>query len=258
VGDFSEDREALMRSARQSIESPSYQIFILMLCLLALGGLAVRGLVDLAPEVRSLLDYVDNGVCVLFFADFLVCLVRAPDRWRYFITTGWLDLVSSVPAIDIARWGRAARMLRIVRVLRALRASKVMAKLILDRRAESTFLAASLMALLLIVASSSSVLHFESEAGGNIRTAEDALWWAFTTITTVGYGDRYPVTSEGRVVAVILMCAGFGLFGVFSGFLASWFLESDMGEGASEVAALKQELQRLSRLIEERVMPRSG
>ena len=61
----------------------------------------------------------------------------------------------------------------------------------------------------------------------HITTAEDALWWAMTTITTVGYGDRYPTTTEGRLVAVGLMAVGVGLFGTLSGLAASWFTQPE-------------------------------
>ena len=152
--------------------------------------------------------------------DFFVSVRRAPDRWKYLITWGWLDLLSSVPTIDVVRWGRAARVVRVFRVLRGLRATKIVSGLILHRRAENTFLAASLIAMLLIIFCSVAALHFEVDPDSNIKTAEDAIWWAFATIATVGYGDRYPVTSEGRFVAAILMSAGVGLFGTFSGFLA--------------------------------------
>ena len=97
------------------------------------------------------------------------------------------------------------------------------------------------------------MLEFERHPDSNIKTAEDAIWWAFTTITTVGYGDRYPVTSEGRFVAVVLMAAGVGLFGTFSAFLASWFLESHQADDVGELAAIKEELAQLRRLIEERL-----
>lgn len=61
----------------------------------------------------------------------------------------------------------------------------------------------------------------ETAPESNIKTAEDAIWWAFVTITTVGYGDRFPVTTEGRIIAALLMTAGVGLFGTFTGFIAS-------------------------------------
>jgi len=61
----------------------------------------------------------------------------------------------------------------------------------------------------------------------NIKTAEDALWWAYVTITTVGYGDRFPVTTEGRLIASLLMTAGVGLFGTFAGYISSLFIQTN-------------------------------
>jgi voltage-gated potassium channel len=102
--------------------------------------------------------------------------------------------------------------------------------------------------LLLTITCGAAILHFEVHADGNIKTADDAVWWALVTITTVGYGDRFPVTTEGRVIAVVLMFAGVGLFGTFSGFLASWFIGSD--ESKSEVAQLREEVRDLISRIE--------
>ena len=70
-------------------------------------------------------------------------------------------------------------------------------------------------------------------------SAEDAMWWAATTMTTVGYGDRYPISSEGRVVAVFLMAAGVGVFGMFSGLVASWFLSPAAGHADTELAEIR-------------------
>lgn len=230
--------------------SPAYQLFMLVLCLYALGALAFQSAMELDPETSDVLDYADYVVCILFLADFVGSFLRAPDRWRYLATRGWLDLLSSIPALDIARWGRAARMARIFRVLRGLRAAKFLANLVLGRRAESTCLAASLVALLLVIFCSIAVLQFETVPGGNIATADDAIWWAVATITTVGYGDHYPVTSEGRFVAGILMCAGVGLFGTFSGFLAAWFLAPEEQSHESEIAALRADIAGLRHTLE--------
>ena len=68
------------------------------------------------------------------------------------------------------------------------------------------------------------ILQVEKDPNSNIKTAEDALWWAYVTITTVGYGDKYPVTTEGRLIAVVLMTGGVGLFGTFTAYIASWFV----------------------------------
>lgn len=61
----------------------------------------------------------------------------------------------------------------------------------------------------------------------SVKTAEDALWWSYTTITTVGYGDKYPVTTEGRLIAMALMTVGVGLFGAFTAYLTTWFVKDN-------------------------------
>jgi voltage-gated potassium channel len=76
---------------------------------------------------------------------------RSKNRYRYFFTWGWLDLLSSIPAVHLARWARTARVIRIVRVLRGLRATKLIATLVIRRRARNAALAGSLIALLLVV-----------------------------------------------------------------------------------------------------------
>ncbi len=243
-----------MNDSQTNTVSASYQLFMLVLCFYAIGALAVQSAFRLDPETRQIIDYADYVVCFLFFVDFISSLISAQNRWKYFITWGWLDLVSSIPTIDIARIGRAGRVLRILRVLRGFRAAKHLATLILRRRTESTFLAVSLVALLLVIFSSIAVLHFEATPDSNIKTAEDAIWWAFATITTVGYGDRYPITSEGRSIAVILMCSGVGLFGVFSGFLAAWFIgpstvSADSNKN-SELKELREEIEKMRRDLE--------
>lgn len=92
----------------------------------------------------------------------------------------------------------------------------------------------------MIVSCSIAILQFEINAeGSTIRSPEDAMWWAISTMTTVGYGDAVPITPEGRIVAVFLMAAGVGAFGVFSGLVASWFLSPAAEETDTELTELK-------------------
>ena len=240
-----------MNTARA--ESLPYQLFMLALCVYTLLALAAEVVLRPGAEFRLLLGYADTAICAVFLLDFLACLYRAPNRWRYLYTWGWLDLLSSVPTVDVVRWGRAARAARIFRVLRGVRATKTLGSLALAKRAESAFLAVALVAILLLVVASISILQVETAAESNIKTADDALWWALSTITTVGYGDRYPVTPEGRLVGGLLMCAGVGLFGMFSGFLAAWFVAPAARQERSELEALKDDVRQPRAMLEKAV-----
>jgi voltage-gated potassium channel len=232
--------------------SGAYQLFMLVLSLFALGALAAETLVALQPETRQILGYADVAVCVIFFGDFCTQLARAPNRWSYFLRWGWIDLLSSIPMIDALRVGRAARVLRVLRILRGVRSTKLLAEFVLERRSESAFLAAALVSILLVVFGSIAILQFERVQGANIISAADAVWWSVVTLTTVGYGDRYPVTGEGRIIATLLMTAGVGLFGAFSGFVASWFLKPGEREQDSDMDELRAELAAIRALLEQR------
>jgi voltage-gated potassium channel len=229
--------------------SHAYLLFILALSLFALSVITADTFLHLDPQVHQVLAYTDAFLCALFFVDFCVRLARAERRFRYFIQWGWVDLLSSVPAIHILRFGRAARIVRILRVLRGIRSTKIIAQFILQRRAEGAFLAAALLSILLCTISSIAVLQFETSPEANIKSAEDAIWWSVVTVTTVGYGDRYPLSTEGRVIAALLMAAGVGLFGTFSGFVTAWFLRPTEVQQRSELALLSDEVRKIHELL---------
>ena len=226
-----------------------YLVFMLVLSLIALGALAVETVFPLDQGTRTILAYGDSLVCILFFLDFLILLRRAENKWKYLVTWGWLDLLSSVPAISAFRLARAVRIVRILRVLRGVRAARILTRFVLEKRAQSAFLAAALITIILVAVSAISVLHFEVPAGGTIKTPEDAVWWAIVTITTVGYGDKIPVTSEGRLVAAILMVAGLGLFGTISGTVAAWYLAPADTKREDQITALRKEVAELKSLL---------
>lgn len=244
--------------ASRHTDSASYQLVMLVLCAYTLVALGAEAIFKPAGETRQLLVYADTAVCLVFLVDFFVSVYRAEHRWRYLYTWGWLDLLSSIPTLDAVRWGRAARIARIFRMMRGVRATKILTSLVIEKRAQSSFLAAALLGLLLLTAGSVSILQVETEPSSNIKTADDAIWWALTTITTVGYGDRYPVTPEGRFVAGVLMCAGVGLFGMFSGFLAAWFVAPEARQDREELEGLKQEMRALRAALEHATSSREG
>ena len=234
----------------QPSRAHGYQLFMLALCVYAILALADERFFALSAGTRQLLDYSDIAVCVLFGIDFFVSLATAKSRWTYLTTWGWIDLLSSIPTIGVLRLGRAARIVRISRVLRGVRATKVVSSFILERRSEDTLLAVVLISFLLMILASASVLHFETLPESNIKSAGDALWWAYSTMATVGYGDRVPLTWEGRLIGALLMTAGVGIFGTFSGFVAAWFLAPTARKNRSELEMLRQEVGELRAMLQ--------
>ncbi len=229
-----------------------YLIFTLLLSLFALASLAVTTVFTLDQGTLEILGAADTIVCVLFFLDFIISLRNAENKWRYLLTWGWLDLLSSIPTIDAFRLGRAARVVRIIRVLRGIRAARVLSLFIVQRRTQSTLLAAAFLSIVLVSFSAIAVLHFEGPANGNIQTGEDAIWWAVTTVTTVGYGDKYPVSPEGRALAIGLMVAGVGIFAILSGAFASWFLSPiHVAKEEDDLTAIRKELAQVKQLLAE-------
>ena len=227
-----------------------YQLFMLALCCLVLAQLAVEAFFTLPEGVHDILLRVDLFICAFFFFDFLLQLARAESKWRYMVTWGWIDLLSSIPMVSGALWGRAARALRLFKLLRGIRSARELIRFLASqRRAEGAFLSLILIAVVVVTMSSIVILEAEQEAGGSIQTAGDALWWSVVTVSTVGYGDTFPVTHVGRLIAVGLMLVGIGLFGTFTAFVASWFGSPVELEQERELEAIRKEMTELRRLL---------
>jgi voltage-gated potassium channel len=198
-------------------------LLVLVLSVYVLLALIIDTIFKIPPEVSKVLNLVDNAICIFFIIEFFIRFYKAENKLQ-FLKWGWIDLISSIPSVDFLRAGRALRLIRLLRILRAFRSTKHLVNHVFQSRAQGAFTTVCILAVLLIIFSSISILQFETDVDSNIKTAEDAIWWAYVTITTVGYGDKFPVTTEGRVVGMILMTAGVGLFGTFTGFISSWFL----------------------------------
>ncbi|RPH30297.1 MAG: ion transporter [Bacteroidales bacterium] len=201
-----------------------FDLVILALSVYVLIALLADTFFKLPPELSKLLNFIDNIVCAIFLIDFFYRLFKAESKLK-FLKWGWIDFISSIPMVDFLRWGRAFRIMRLFRLLRAFRSTKYLASYVFRNRQQGAFTSVAIIAILMVIFSSIAMLQVETDPNSNIKTAEDSIWWAFVTVTTVGYGDKYPVTTEGRVIAAFLMITGVGLFGAFTGFVASWFVE---------------------------------
>lgn len=229
------------------------QFTVLVLSVYVLAAMLAEFVLPLHEDMLQLLERIDFVVCLFFLLDFFVRFFKAESKLR-FMKWGWIDLLSSIPMVDALRWGRVTRVFRIIRVLRALGSTRRIVAYLYRRRMSSLAGTALLVTFLLLVFSCIAILALENEEGANIKTPSDAVWWALTTITTVGYGDRYPVTTEGRMVAVVLMVSGISLFGIFTGLFAKMFIEPDMKREDSDIKLLAQEV----RLLRERIESMEG
>lgn len=217
----------MTQSQNKSEKLTYFNLLILVLSIYILGSFLIDTFCILPKETSRLLNYIDNTVCFIFLIDFIIRFRNAPDKLQ-FMHWGWLDLISIIPDIDYFRAARLLRIIRLLRILRAFRSTKKLVSHIFKNKAQGTFTTVSIIAIMLLIFSSIAILQVENKPESNIKTAEDAIWWAYVTITTVGYGDKFPVTTEGRIIAAILMTGGVGLFGTFTAFASSWFLIQDV------------------------------
>lgn len=201
-------------------------LLILLLSFYVLIALLVDTIFKLPPETSKLLNYIDNIICGVFLFDFIVRFKKADSKLA-FMKWGWIDLIASIPILDFMRAGRLLRVIRIIRLIRAFRSTRHIVQHVFKNKIQGTLTSVAIIAALMLLLSSVAILQFETDPNSNIKTAEDAIWWSYVTITTVGYGDKYPVTTEGRVIAAILMTVGVGLFGTFTAFVSSWFVKGN-------------------------------
>jgi voltage-gated potassium channel len=221
----------------------AYNIFILVLTIYSLVVMVLLVL-PIQQAVRDLLNVYDNVICVLFLGDFVYNLAGSRPRRAYFIQArGWLDLLGSIPSLGffqvtaLFRLARLSRLARITRLLGGNSRKELVRDVVQNRGQYATFITI-LAAGVVLSAASILVLQFESaDPDANIRTGGDALWWGLVTITTVGYGDRYPVTLMGRAIALFVMLAGVGIIGALASILASVLVPSaDETAAAAEAA----------------------
>jgi len=199
---------------------------VFVLSIIALVALLVETFLKLPTETSRLLNYLDFGICSFFFIEFSYQLLKAKSKTKY-LKWGWIDLLSSIPMIDAFRIGRLVRIIRVIRVIKTFKSLTEFTNHVFSNKAKGTITSALMLAIIILLFSSIAILQVEDSPLSNIKSAEDALWWSYTTITTVGYGDKFPVTTEGRIIAMVLMTVGVGMFGTFTAYIASLFVKSN-------------------------------
>ena len=205
-------------------------LILSFLALFVISGLLFAPIDSESKQVLIGLDFI---ICSVFLLQLTIDLFRAENKTSY-LKVHWIDFLASIPMIEPLRF---ARIFQILRVILVLRSSKRIFRELFRNRKETTLASIILLLVLLLTIGAGTILLLEhKQPGANITTGHDALWWAFVTISTVGYGDHYPVTNSGKLVASLVIICGVGVFGMISGLVTSLnhrtdrFTESEAGE----------------------------
>jgi voltage-gated potassium channel Kch len=231
-----------MAKVRSELKSTGYEIFIGALSVLSIVNLVLVYAFIEDETLQTVLSVMNGLFSVIFLADFIYRLATAPSRGAYFFRQfGWADLLASLPFPQF-KILRVFRLIRVFRLLGDLGPRAIWRTLVRDR-AGSALLVLLLMGILVLQFGSLTMLYVEQDSpDANITSASDAIWYTMVTISTVGYGDQYPVTSAGRIVGALIIVIGVGIFGTFTGYLANLFLAPRVEEaGSAPLAAAELE-----------------
>ena len=244
------------KEATSEFKNPRYEVFILLLSLLSIFNILVLITPWVNEVVEEVIEIVDIVIVIIFFVDFLYRFFTAESKGDYFFRNwGWADLLSSMPI----RYFMIFRIFRVVRVIRLIRefGFREMLAAFRKNRAESVLVLVIFMVILVIEFGGIGIVYAEAgHPDANIKTGGDGVWWSFVSITTVGYGDRYPVTRLGRLVAILTLVVGLSTFGAFTGYVTDAFLSGRMEESddskqvdqASDISELRSLLEEQARI----------
>lgn len=164
------------------------------------------------PRIESYLNLIiiiDTVICFIFLYEFFHFLYRSKNKKKYFKTGIW-DLLSSIPYLLIFSFSPLSIVFNIFKLLRGVKNILKLYEVLL-KRSISMFLKIFSAFLLIIIYFTLIVVYIEKDVNSGLSTFHDGLWWAITTVTSVGYGDVSPVTYSGKFVTTFLMIFGVGI-----------------------------------------------
>jgi voltage-gated potassium channel len=242
-------------SKPEELKNTSYELFIGALSVLSIVNLVLYYLIP-DDNVSTVILIMDGLLSLIFMADFLYRLFTAESKSGYFFRQmGWADLLASLPLPQF-------KILRIFRIVRVYRLGKAyggarMIKEFFSNRGASALLTLVFIMVLILEFGGLAILYVESKVpDANITSAADAVWYVYVTITTVGYGDQYPVSNTGRILGALIMTVGVGLFGTITAFLANIFIgpggdEQPTPEAPStDLAILSSQLEEIQSMLQ--------
>lgn len=209
------------------------ELFVQVIIVASLVAFSVETLPDLSPDTRHWLLRFEQFSILVFIIEYLTRIVFAKDRRKFvFSFFGLVDLVAILPfflatSIDL-RSAKALRLLRVFRILKLARYNAAVHRfhvaLILAKEELILFMVLTTIVLYLAAV---GIYHFEHEAQPEqFKSVFHSIWWAITTLTTVGYGDVYPITTGGRMFTFVVLFAGLGIVSVPAGLVSAALLRA--------------------------------
>ncbi len=252
------------RSDAKELKNPGYEIFVGLLSILSIVNLVLLIVFSEDAALKPIVLAMNGLLSLIFFVDFSFRLFTASSKSDYFFRSfGWADLLASLP-FPQTKILRLFRLWRVYRLLKVYGFREITRLLVADRAGSALFILLLAGILVLEFGSLTMVAIEADQPGATITTAADGLWYTIVTISTVGYGDLYPVTSAGRLMGAMIIVVGVGIFGTFTGYLANSFLSGSKrkdpprpaqgtdppsGPAATEQTELKEQVAELRRLV---------
>ena len=227
-------REPQMPTLKRIIEQEDtrlgrgFDFFIQFLIVVSLVTFSIETLPGLSQPTQDVLRYAEIVTVIIFTAEYLLRLYVADQKLSFvFSVFGLVDLLAILPfyistGVDL-RSIRAIRLFRLFRILKIVRYSSAIRRFhraLLIAKEEIVLFA--LVAALLLYLSAVGIYYFENDAQPEVFSSVfHSLWWSVCTLTTVGYGDAYPVTTGGKIFTFVVLATGLGIISVPAGLVAS-------------------------------------
>jgi hypothetical protein len=243
-----------VNEVKDEFKDTTYELFI--------GAASILSIINLVLfyffptwNLRGITLVINSGLSLLFLLDFLFRLLSARSKAEYFLRQmGWADLLASLPLMG-TNILLIFRILRIYRLRKAV-GTKRMLRSYLGNRSGSVLLSLLFLMILVLEFGGLAILTVESRSpDANINNASDVLWYIYVTVTTIGYGDQYPVTNAGRIIGAVIMTVGVGLFGALTAYLAKFFIkpEDEQAEATAQPSTslgdLQEQMQELKQML---------